>query len=108
MLYFRNSNPEMVMHLLDGVNQANIEHVRDILVEHGLHFASVKKMENGGLEIMQDYDYLLLGPLGGIEKARGKWQKYDCFERDLDEFDAMLENSVGAILEGTIDVVNLG
>lgn len=93
MLYFKNNQNEKI---LENVNKNDI------------NFASIKKMEDGSLEIIHNNDHLLLGPCGGITYAQGKFEKYDCFDRDLDEFDSVVQNEIYSILNGDVDVINLG
>ena len=110
MLYFNvnNNDKEKIINLLQDVPKNNNKLVESILNEHRYNFASIKKFNDDSLEIINGNDYILLGPLGGIYETKGKYDKYNCFERDLDEFDLVLQKDVNNILSGNADVINLG
>lgn len=110
MLYLNISlnQKQKINNLLENIPKNNLEQIKDILNENGYNFASIRKTDDGGLEIIHNNDYLLLGPLGGIYDAKGKYEKYNCFDYNMDEYDDLLNNDIYNILNGDIEVVNLG
>lgn len=112
MLYFNvnNNEKEKILNLLseNNVSYNNIKQIQLILNSNNIDFASIIKFEDGSLEIINNNDYILLGPFGGISETRGKYDKYNCFDRDLDEFDSVLQHDVNYIMSGNVNVINLG
>ena len=107
MLYFNAVN-QGVLSLLEGIDKINIHQVQNVLLQNGVDFASIKSFEDGSLEIIYNNDYIKLGPYGGVEKTKGKYNKYNCFERDLEELDSVLQSDIKKITDGSISVINLG
>ena len=110
MLYFNvnNNDKDKIMNILEDIPKNNNKLIESKLNENGYNFASIKKFDDDSLEIINGSDYILLGPLGGIYETKGKYDKYNCFERDLDEFDLVIQSDINNILSGNADVINLG
>lgn len=110
MLYFNHKNGAIESkEVINAVMQCrDIESVKRILSEHGIDFASIRFLEDESLEIIHGNDYVLIGPCGGIYETWGKYEKYDCFDYDMDEFDAVIQNDIKFIMSGSIPVINLG
>lgn len=113
MLYFNvnnSSEKEKILNLLkeNNVSCNNVKQIQLILNRNNINFASIVKFEDGSLEIINNNDYILLGPLGGISETRGKYDKYNCFDRDLDEFYSVLQHDINYIIGGNVNVINLG
>lgn len=71
-------------------------------------FYQLKSLINGELEFINDHDYILLGPCGGVYKTAGK---YNAFSADNDQgvIDTLtldLENVITGASD--FDVLNLG
>lgn len=76
--------------------------------QQDLSFLSIKKCDNGELQFINDHDYILLGPCGGVYKTAGK---YSAFSADNDQgvIDTLtldLENVITGASE--FDVLNVG
>lgn len=108
MLYFNAVAKEDILNILGETNQQDLQSVSRKLSEQNYDFASIKSFDDGSLEILHGNDYILLGPCGGINAAKGKYAKYDCFDYDMDEFDIVLQSDIKTIVGGSIPVINLG
>ena len=108
MLYFNKNVHDKIKQQLKEFDNDNLIEIRDFVNEQGLSFLSIKKFDNGELEFINDHDYILLGPCGGVYKTAGK---YNAFSADNDQgvIDTLtldLENVITC--ESDFDVLNLG
>lgn len=108
MLYFNKRVHDKIKKQLEEFDQNNLIEIRDFVNEQGLSFLSIKKFDNGELEFINNHDYVLLGPCGGVYKTAGK---YSAFSADNDQgvIDTLtldLENVIMGASE--FDVLNVG
>ena len=108
MLYFNKGVYDKIKKQLEEFDQNNLIEIRDFVNEQGLSFLSIKKFDNGELEFINNHDYILLGPCGGVYKTAGK---YSVFSADNDQgvIDTLtldLENVIMGASE--FDVLNVG
>lgn len=108
MLYFNKNVHGKIKQQLKEFDQNNLIEIRDFLNQQNLTFLSIKKFDNGELEFINNRDYILLGPCGGVYKTAGK---YSAFSADNDQgvIDTLtldLENVITGASD--FDVLNLG
>lgn len=108
MLYFNKRVHDKIKQQLEEFDQNNLIEIRDFLNQQNLTFLSIKKFDNGEFEFINNHDYILLGPCGGVYKTAGK---YSVFSADNDQgvIDTLtldLENIITDASE--FDVLNIG
>ena len=108
MLYVNKNVHHKIKKQLKEFDNDNLIEIRDFVNQQGLSFLSIKKCDNGELQFINDHDYILLGPCGGVYKTAGK---YSAFSADNDQgvIDTLtldLENVITGASE--FDVLNVG
>lgn len=108
MLYVNKNVHDKIKQQLKEFDKDNLIEIRDFLNQQNLTFLSIKKFDNGEFEFINNHNYILLGPCGGVYKTAGK---YSAFSADNDQgvIDTLtldLENVIMGASE--FDVLNVG
>ena len=109
MIYLNNHiKKDTIDSIFKEINTDDAFAIDQALKNNQITFASIKRFDDGSFEILYKHSYILLGPLGGVQEASGKYEKFKRFDKDLEEFEKVLEGDIRTIMSGTIDVINLG
>ena len=108
MLYFNKRVDDKIKKQLEKFDQNNLIKIRAFLNQQNLTFLSIKKFDNGEFEFINNHDYILLGPCGGVYKTAGK---YGAFSADNDQgvIDTLTLDLENIIMDASdFDVLNAG
>lgn len=108
MLYFNKRVDDKIKKQLEKFDQNNLIKIRAFLNQQNLTFLSIKKFDNGEFEFINNHDYILLGPCGGVYKTAGK---YSAFSADNDQgvIDTLTLDLENIIMDASdFDVLNVG
>lgn len=108
MLYFNKIISDKIKNQLNDFNKNDLIGIKNFLNEHNLNFVSLKKFDNGEFEYINNNDYILLGPCGGVYETAGKYSKFSG-DNDNGVIDT-LTNDIRNILSDSynFDVLNIG
>ena len=108
MFYYNKNVAEDIKNQVEEFNKNDLFNIRNFLNQSNLNFVSIKESEDGGIEFLNNNDYILLGPCGGVYDTKGKYSIFSADNDDgvIDTLNADIKNIL--INSNNFDVLNIG